>query len=303
MTHHRIFLSSFRSAVFLLLAIACTSPQNKVAIRKAVKIVVETNHKSEEQASLPDPEINILPGTFVIKSYIDAENHLLKEEKWSADGQLEWREEFFYDEAGNNIERLKYHRDSLIERIVQKFDASSRLTSAEEYGPKEKLLRKKSAAYDRSGNGMVITDTNIQGEFVKSVESVYDSSNRLIETRYFIQPPGDHTDETSVPGLNSWLQRITYKYDPKNNLIQTMEVNSSLVMKSSASFTYDSLNNLTSSIIQSSERSRAQHTQYEYTYDNNGQWTKRKTFLNNHLMSVTIQRIISLSPESKETNQ
>lgn len=303
MTHHRIFLFSFRLAIFLLSAVACTSSQNKVVIREAVKIVVETSHTNEEQASLPDPERNIIPGTFVVKSYIDAENHLLKEEKWSADGKLEWQEEFFYDEAGNNIEHVKYHRDSVIERIVQKFNASNRLTSAEEYGPNEKLLRKKSATYDHSENGMVITFKNIQGEFVKSTESVYDSSNRLIETRYFIQPSGERADEKPVPGLNSWLQRITYLYDPKNNVIQTMEVNSSLVMKSSASFAYDSLNNLTSSIIQSSERSRAQHSRYEYTYDNSGHWTKRKTFLNNHLMSVTIQRIISLSPESKQGNQ
>ena len=278
---------------------ACTSDQSEGVIRNTVRIVVETDHQNEENASLPNPEKNILPGSFVTKSYYDAEHFLLKVEKWSPEGKLEWKEEFVYDEAGNNIERLNYHRDSLTIRTVQRFNAANRLIRAEEYGSNEKLLRKMSVAYDRNRNGLATTFTNIEDVFIKSIESLYDSSNRLIENRYFTQPPGEQPDKILLPGLNSWLKKDTYLYDAKNNLIQTMRVDSNLLMNSNTSMGYDSLSNLTTLIIQSTDRSRAQQYRYEYQYDQNGEWTRRKTFLNNHLMAVTKKQISSLTPGVK----
>jgi hypothetical protein len=299
MKHNQFVLFLFWLIAFGAIT-ACTSDQNVGVIRQAVKIEVETNHQNEELANLPDPEKSILPESFVTKSYYDAEHLLLKEEKWSADGKLEWKKELVYDEAGNNLERWTFHRDSVVERIVQKFNAANRLIRAEEYGSNEKLLRKSSAAYDRNGKGVVTTFTNIQDEFVKSMESVYDSSGRLIENRYFIQLSGEQLDRISMPGINSWLQKNTYLYDAKNNLIQTMEVDSNLVMSLNTSLAYDSLNNLTTRIIQSTDRSRAQHYRYEYQYNHAGEWTKKRTFLNNHLIVITIRRILTPATEIKK---
>jgi hypothetical protein len=303
MNYIRIFLLHYSWVIFLLSGcIACTSPKSQGVSRKAVKMVVETNHQSEEQANLPDPERNILTGTFIVKSFFDADSHLLKEEKWSGDGKLEWKEEWTYDDAGNNVECVKYHRDSLVARITQEFN-STRLIRSEEYGPQEQLLVRKATSYDRNGTSIVIAHESVQDKFVKSIESMYDSSGRLLENRYFIDQSDDRGDLSSSPRLNNWLRKITYLYDTRNNLIQTMEVNSNLVMKSSTSYAYDSLNNPIALIIQPVDKSRAQHFRYEYQYANNGRWTRKKTFLNNHLMSVTIQRIILLSPDAKEANQ
>lgn len=297
--YRQVFISKIW-LITLLAGSACTSYQNEGLIRDTVKIVVETDHQNEEQAGLPNSEKNILPGTFVNKSYYDVDHLLLKEEKWSVDGKLEWKKEFVYDAAGNNIERWKFHRDSLIERIVQKFNAANRLIRAEEYGSNEKLLRKKSGVYERDGNGVITTLSNIQDKFVKSTESVYDSSGRLIESRHYIQPSDEQTDRISMPGINSWLQKETYLYDSDNNLVQTMQVDSNLVMRSNTSYSYDSLRNLTAVIIQTADKSRPKHYRYEYQYNHNGEWIKKKTFLNNHLMTITIRRIRTPATEIKK---
>ncbi|MBI3219115.1 MAG: hypothetical protein HYZ44_06365 [Bacteroidetes bacterium] len=305
MNYSRIFLFPYSWAIFFLLSgcIACTSPQSHVVNRNAVRLVVETNHSNIEQANLPDPEKDILAGTYISKFFYDGNNQLLKEEKWSSDGILEWREDLLYDKSGDNIERLKYHRDSLVGRTTQEFNSSNRLTRSEEYGAQEQLLVRKSVSYDRSGNSIVTTHESVRKKLIKSIESIYDSSGRLMENRYFRDQAEDGSHPSSLPGLNSWVRKITYLYDAKNNLSQTMEVDSNLVMKSSTSYTYDSLNNTIAIIIQSVDKSRAQTFRYKYQYDENGQWTRRITFLNNHLMSVTIHRISSLLPEAKEANQ
>lgn len=297
--YKQVFISQIW-LITLLAGSACTSYQNEGVIRNTVKIVVETDHQNEEQAGLPNSEKNILPGTFVNKSYYDEDHLLLKEEKWSADGKLEWKKEFVYDAAGNNIERWTFKRDSLIERIVQKFNAANRLIRAEEYGSNEKLLRKKSGVYEREGNGVITIFSNIQDKFVKSTESVYDSSGRLIESRHYIQPSDEQADRISMPGINNWLQKEAYLYDSNNNLVQTMQVDSNLVMRSNTSYSYDSLRNFTAVIIQTADKSRPQHYRYEYQYNHNGEWTKKKTFLNNHLMTITIRRILIPATEIKK---
>ncbi len=276
-----------------LFSVACNSPAKQTVSRATAMIVIETTHANEEQANLSEPEKNRMPGTFIVKSYYDSHHLLLKNEKWTQAETLEWLEEWAYDAAGNPMEYRKYHGDSLLEKKTQEFNAKGELLSARKYNYDEDLVEKKSVAYDAVGTRIETTYSDVDGEFVKSLESLYDSAGRLIESRYFVLPANAAADSPSSPGLHNWLRQVTYQYDAQNNLIQSSTHNTNRIMESITSYSYDSLQNPTSMIVHNPKKNRAQTYRYEYTYDSNGTWKRKKTFLNNHLMSVSVQRVVT----------
>ncbi len=276
-----------------LFSVACNSPAKQTVSRATAMIVIETTHANEEQANLPEPEKNRMPGTFIVKSFYDARHLVLKIEKWAQAETLEWLEEWAYDAAGNPIEYRKYHRDSLLEKKTQEFNASGKLLSGRKYNYDADVVEKKTVAYDAVGTRTETMYSDVNGEFVKSLESFYDSAGRLIESRYFILPADVSADSPSSPSIHNWLRQVTYQYDAQNNLIQSATLNMNLIMESITSYSYDSLRNPTSMIVHNPKKNRAQTYRYEYNYDSNGTWKRKKTFLNNHLMSVSVQRVVT----------
>ncbi|MEW6697623.1 MAG: RHS repeat-associated core domain-containing protein [Bacillota bacterium] len=157
---------------------------------------------------------------------------------------------FSYDERGNLI-TIDYANGY---RTLYEYDAANRISRVNEFGNSHSALSYSTYQYD--ANGSLISVTNVAGgSFTNSFK--YDSLNRLIEYKdfsntyqYEYDEVGNRTKETILNSSGIVISSTTYSYDQANQLTTvngqayTYDANGNLTSNGSKTFSYDEENRL-----------------------------------------------------------
>ena len=162
--------------------------------------------------------------------------------RYDPDGGLITKRIYKYDENGNMIEKIMYRADgSLRDKYVYKYDKNGNRIEKSEYNSDEELKRKYIYKYDEKGN--------------RIEKSKYKSDGNL---RY----------------------KYIYKYDEEGNSIETSKYKSNESLDFKFTNKFDENGNKIESNKFNSEGSLKSEWNYEYQYDEQGNWIKKVGFEN-----------------------
>ncbi len=135
-----------------------------------------------------------------------------------------------------------------------------------------------------------------------TLEQVLDANDRVMENSYFLNGTLKNKDRNNYDLVGNLIETILYdpfmneqqitryKYDGRNNKIETVVLKSGLVT-SKVITRYDERNNvgevLTYGVLGNLDR----HEKRLYHYDLHGNWTKQVVFVNNNPTSVILHQI------------
>ena len=192
-------------------------------------------------------------------------------------------------------------QDVILEKIIYEYNNSGLLTTETKYGRNNQLKVTKKISYDEAENVLQEININAENEVFLILKNEYNNLNELIQTNYLdgkqkiirsekkkYNPDGKlvlffvtDADGNQVSTENT--------YNEANNIIKYDQMENEALTES-LSYNYDANNNLVE-IIDNIERKSVYNTQYEYTYDEKFNWTKRITRINGIEVETTEREI------------
>lgn len=162
-----------------------------------------------------------------------------------------------YDRRGNLIEEIKTKGDNKT-KIIYRYDLTDTKKEMVEYKPDGTVDRKTIYLYDGDNNMDESLGYLADGRLYSRESFAHDSSGNMIENK-------------------SSLARFTYGYDSDGNMIELVKhgrdfkTQDSLVYRISdrMTFEYDSLGNLTSTVVFKADGSLKANSKYQYDWNGN----------------------------------
>lgn len=206
-------------------------------------------HKYNNKGNLVEIEWYESDGTPGTKRVYLYNNSILLEEIFFKKNQVfDNKITYSHNKKGEIIEKNQYNTDgSLRYKNKMIYDKKSNIIEENEYDSIGNLSKKWFKKYNK--NGYIIEDRIFYPEYKNESISTYsyDLNDNLTELNF-------------LDSNNEIIQKFTYKYDSKRNVIEENE--------------YDSVETLKNSV------------NYLYEYDNKGNWIKRIKYENNELINI-----------------
>lgn len=134
----------------------------------------------------------------------DVNKNIVEKNRYNADGSLDYKWTYKYDDAGNMVEENDYPDGSLFTKYSYKYDDAGNVAEEEDYDADGKLFDRYSYKYE---------------------------GNRMVE-------------EINYATDGSVYSKSTYKYDKSGNMIEKNEYNSKGKLNSTSTFSFDSRDNI-----------------------------------------------------------
>ena len=272
--------------------------------KRQIKILTESIHDPIMNSDRLEYNERSSKNSFITRSVFNSEGDLIDKSVFNSMGNLDQRITLKYDKHGNNFETDRYSSNGSISgKIISTFNSSDKLIESREVDAKGKMIGKQSVGYNSDGNTSIVSYKLIGGEFIKTQERVTDGHERNIENHYFTNGKLTSKDinrfdvrGNRIEVLQEFLLRnektITqYKYDKQNNNIETIVLDSNLMLTARVISRYDDKNNLIETLTYGILGSLIKRVKHTYEYDDASNWTKEITFVNSKPVSVTIHRI------------
>ena len=235
-----------------------------------------------------------------------------------------------FDMTGNYLLKEKYDKDNQrIEKWVYTYPQNLKMEEIKVTDKTGKVFLSIISAFDDKGNVKDIRFYNENNQITRNVVYKYDKKNRQIERRvvdkgvlnerfsykynskgnmieqysYFangqiaqkwIMEYDKNQNRTKISEYNhkNLLEKITYNtYDSKKNLIHQKEVDENENLQNEQTLVYDIYNNEIEKIQNSLSEGSFQR-KIDYTYDNQGNWTKKIQYFNQKPIKITQREIV-----------
>ena len=192
----------------------------------------------------------------------DKKSNKVEAKSYSSDGSLSYKETFKYDENNNMIEHNGYSSDgSLSYKETFKYDENNNMIEQNNYSSDGILTSKETFKYDEKSNNIEANYYSSDGSLTYKFTFKYDENNNMIEKNGY----------SSDGRLD---EKCAYKYDEMGNISEYLLYDSdgSIILKVTEK--YDDKGNMKESCSDENKR------EYEYEYDNVGNWIKQIVYLN-----------------------
>lgn len=186
-----------------------------------------------------------------------------------------------YDSAGNLLEMNVFNEDgTLYSNFKYRYDSQGRLKEKRVNYASSGYPMRYTYIYDRNGRLSQEIDYDMDGNRFKSFSYRYDTQGNLTEEKFYLP-------------FGVLYNRTTFEYDGKGNLICVRHYDQEDFMFRRILFKYDENGNpVEENKCQFRGRSLCEEVyRYEYEYDRQGNWVKKKVFGKDNSLSV-VQREI-----------
>jgi hypothetical protein len=290
-----------------MIAFSCEKNRNNdgsmsIGDRK-IKVITDLVHDPILKAGKFEVSAKLSKDSISNESYFNEKGLLLKQNTYNSKANLESKILFKYDENNNNIESVTYRYDgSLVSKKVNKFNDENKLIESQEFDVYGKVTNKKTTSYDSAGNRILTSYEWKSRGLVKTLESVFDSSENNVANFYFSDDAlasreikhydvnGDVVETIQYFPLTNEQVATRCKYDKQRNKVEAIVFNNNLA-KSRTLFRYDAKNNLTEILSYGVLGSLESHHEYLYEFDAENNWIKRIHVFNEQPSSVLVRRI------------
>lgn len=209
-----------------------------------------------------------------------------------------------YDDGGNLIEYWKYETDGTIyEKTKLEKNKNGKFLRSQTFDNRGKLKKYLESELDAKGNIQFYKTFNLEKELTSVQENQYDknkniilissttiSSNKTFKTASKYNSKNQLIEEIDYNSDGMIRDTRTFKYDDKGN-----EIESDLTRPNGdyTKFisTYDKRNNISTQHWYDKEGNQKHWNNWEYNYDEKGNWITKKRFSNGELGYVWERKI------------
>ena len=239
-----------------------------------------------------------------IQTQYDKRGNEIKEKRYNGNGGLEWEYTTEYDTSGNKIEYRCYKPNetpSLVSKVNYTYDLDGNRISLEHSDPSNPEYGYKYIyTYDKQGNRIEFNDFSKDGSLNSRKTYKYDAQGNAIEfhrfnadgsldsrSTYKYDTKGNKIESNRFEADGSFDARYTYKYDMQGNETEksSFKANGSLSWKKT--YAYDLKGNKVLYKRYKANGDLKSSMSWEYTYDQQGNWTKRIKFKNKIAQEIT----------------
>lgn len=194
-------------------------------------------------------EMKYRKGNMIEKITYNAQNNLIDKKTYS------------YDDKGNKVGEAIYLRSEYVQyKLHYKYNDKNKLIEEAQYDKEGKLLYR--TTYNYNGDRIIKTETfDDKGEIEFSQKNSYDKNGNLLGQMTFEKFENTTTVEK-------------YQYDSFNNK-SMVSVSKNDVPLFKVSYKYDDRNNLIESHAFDMENKPRESRKYAYKYDDKGNWTEK----------------------------
>lgn len=184
-----------------------------------------------------------------------------------------------YDKKGNLIKENIFLREETIQFVTS-------------YRYDEKNRKIEETSHDGKGNFIYRTNFEFNGDKLASVETIDSDEKTLVKIdKYTYDNNGNRVKEYSFRTADKLETVEDYTYN-ENNKRTSWVLTQNNELKAKITFSYDEKGNLTESITSDSKDNQLEAVSYAYEYDTKGNWVK-KTVRRNDAPFVVVERKIT----------
>jgi len=177
-------------------------------------------------------------GEKLLYSY-DEKDRVIAFQRFDEEGELDYREEFVYDEQGDLLQRRKYAAAGHLLEELSAQRGELLVVEEKSYDSNGNLESTSITKFDASGREVSNVQSNTQGKLISSVITVYDDRGNALERVYkdfyskTVRYEYDANDKMITQELfdntGLLLRKNIYEYDPDGQLIaeQVFEIDAS----------------------------------------------------------------------------
>lgn len=242
-------------------------------------------------------------GEYQIAVLFDLKGRVLAEKTFTEAGEVEFREGMRWDQEGklSEIRRLNPEGE-LLEHTKFKYSDNGRLVEKLNLDSIGKTIGWNTYAFDLEGRKVRESNYDVNGQQKSSLETrygketgvyeqyTYSTENALKEkSKCFLGSNGKLKERVILDHRGWTVEKIEYHYDTHNRLSRLKKYDEGGDLKYKWVKSYDAFGNLIElktyikGIYLSSEK------QFEYKYDDSGNWTQKIEFKNKIPVKVTIR--------------
>lgn len=243
----------------------------------------------------------LMPNIF---TEFDPEGKYLLKEKYDKNNQRieEWTYVYLQNLKMTEI-KVANKEGKVFLSIISAFDDKGNLKDIRFYNENNQITRNVVYKYDKKNRKIEhrVVDKGVLNE---RFTYKYNSKNEIVEQHsYFangqiaqkwIMEHDKNQHRTKVSEFNhkNQLNKVTYNtYDTQKNLINQQEVDENENLQSEETIAYDTYNNEVERTRNASKEGTL-HRKIEYTYDIQGNWTKKIHYLNQKPIKITQRELI-----------
>lgn len=212
--------------------------------------------------------------------------------------------EEFYNNSGMKTEIIKYYSEGLVnQKEAYEFDKSFRLINKKVYTADNHLRFRVQYTYDANGNETEVVYYDYKNTVTNKMLFTYDSFNHKIEEvnyingdslayrKTFKNDQNGRKIEEFVYNSNGELGHTTkYKYDAHGNETELKYFNPDKTANMIIKYHYDTGQNRTDEVFYRPDSLIARWN-YEYIFDDKGNWTTKTRFMNNNALDIFERKI------------
>lgn len=271
--------------------------------QRQIRSIIESTHDPIDNTGGLEFRPEISENSFITQSIFKDNGDPINIDRFDARGNLSSRLVHFYDEKENPIETVTYELSGVLGKRVNKFNTSNQLIESNAFDAYGKNISRRTIRFDREGNKVEVVYLLVNGAFFKTSESLYNEKGQNIENNHYSNKTLIHKEINRFDQQSNRIEarqfyplkmeeRITqFKYDGDNNITETVVLNSSLLVESKVTTTYDDKHQVVELFTFGITGNLKEHVKHQYEYDEVGNWTKEITFINNKPVSVRIRNI------------
>lgn len=251
-------------------------------------------------------EINYsVAGKFITFILFNEEGFISEQASFNPDGTLIRKWVNTYDRGNFKLARHCYvGNDSLSYILRYYYNSQGKLACTKLFDPNEYLVSQYSTEYDDSMNVARETFLGEDATYKHLVIHVYDDQNKIKED-IFIDSVRNQTWKQAYQYNNlsqvkeivlkspddSLIKTTRYTYLSNNKVDKATHYNSKEELVSTTDYTYDRMDNIVEIIEFSPDNNSRQNKTYQYSYDEQGNWTLLSESVNHQPGNVITRQI------------
>ena len=225
---------------------------------------------------------------------------------YKADGTMAARYVSEYNNHGDLLETNEYANGKLTKRHTYDYNDNYKVSEENEYEGNGKLKWKEIFKYNSKGQLTEVTDYSATGDFESRYVYKYDSKGNITdEEKYMDENSQAHTKTTTIYDSKGVpTQILQFNEDGKliyqgsqdshgnHTLDMSWNADRSVKEKITQVYKYDDYGNVTFEERTLTDGQQDMRNNYQYYYDENGNWTK-KTTLEDGTPSRMVERVVA----------
>lgn len=251
-------------------------------------------------------EINYsVTGKYFTRILFNEQGYITEQASYNPDGTLIRKWVNTYDKDHLKLSRHCYvGNDSLSYILRYHYNSRGKLASTRLFDPNDYLISQYSTEYDDSLNVVRETFLGEDATYKHLVVHTYDDQNKIKED-IFIDSVRHQTwkqayqynklsqvkEITLKSPDDSLIKTTRYTYLPNNKVDKVAHYNAKMELLSTTDYTYDTMDNIVEILEYSPDNETHQNKTYQYSYDEQGNWTLLSETVNHQPGNIITRKI------------